>query len=432
MKPQYKILRLILLAIPLWYAAAFVDRSDHLILFSLYSVSFLMYIYILYKQVDNKIDNFDILSISILALSFLVFDPFLSEDIYRFAWDGQLVASGINPYAYLPSAINGQVDPVIYEHLNSPNYYSVYPPLKQLFFAISDFLSVGNTDIQLKILQLFPILSIPFIILVLRKLLSAQGIPEGRILILVLNPLFLLECCVNAHFESIQMLFIFLTLLYLMKTDTTKAAIFFGLACSIKLLPLIAIPLIMQYLGWKKGLQFAGIAIGICILGFLPFLEKDIILHVFQSIDLYFTSFEFNASLYYLFRSMGYWVKGYNMISIIGPALAILTLFLILWISWYQRKGEFREFLHRIPLLFVVYFIFATTVHPWYIITILGLSLWWQSKVVIWWTFIVFFSYHAYKESWVSESLVWTYVSYLLLILFWGIEKWYKLKSSKI
>jgi alpha-1,6-mannosyltransferase len=432
MKAQYKILSLLLLAIPLWYAAAFVDRSDHLILFSIYSVSFLMYIYILYKKGDSEIDNIDVISISILALSFLVFDPFLSEDINRFAWDGHLIVSGINPYEFLPNEINDQVNPFIFEQLNSPDYYSVYPPLKQLLFAVSAFLSFGNTDVQLKILQLFPILAIPFIILVLRKLLSALGIPEGRILILVLNPLFLLECCVNAHFESIQLVFILLTLLYLMKSDTIRAAIFLGLACSIKLLPLIVIPLVIRYLGWKKGLQFAGITLGICFLGFLPFLERDIFLHVFQSIDLYFTRFEFNASMYYLFRSIGYWVKGYNMISIIGPALAIITLLIILSISWYQRKGEFREFLHRIPLLFVVYFIFATTVHPWYIITILGLSLWWQSKVVIWWTFIVFFSYHAYKESWVSESLMWTYVSYLLLILFWGIEKWYKLKTSKI
>lgn len=431
MKALNKTIRLILLAIPLWYAAAFVDRSDHLILFSLYSVSFLMYIYILYKQGDSKIDNFDVISISILALSFLLFDPFLSEDIYRFAWDGQLIVSGINPYAYLPSEIKDQVDPLIFEHLNSLDYYSVYPPLKQLFFVISAFLSFGNTEVQLKILQLFPILSIPFIIMVLRKFLSALGIPEGRILILVLNPLFLLECCVNAHFESIQLLFILLTLLYLLKSDSTKAAIILGLACSIKLLPLIIIPLVIRYLGWKKGLRFAGITLGICILGFLPFLEKEVFLHVFQSIDLYFTRFEFNASLYYILRSIGYWVKGYNMISIIGPALAIIALLIILRISWHQRKGDYLEFLHRIPLLFVVYFIFATTVHPWYIITILGLTLWRHSKVVILWTFIVFFSYHAYKESWVSESIVWVHVSYLLLILFWGIEKLYKLKTSQ-
>src|SRR5260370_6541740 len=33
----------------------------------------------------------------------LLFDPFLSSDIYRYVWDGRVHAPGINPYRYLPS-----------------------------------------------------------------------------------------------------------------------------------------------------------------------------------------------------------------------------------------------------------------------------------------------------------------------------------------
>jgi len=37
-------------------------------------------------------------------LSILFAPPYLSDDIYRYVWDGRVQAAGINPYRYIPAA----------------------------------------------------------------------------------------------------------------------------------------------------------------------------------------------------------------------------------------------------------------------------------------------------------------------------------------
>ena len=39
----------------------------------------------------------------LFRLSLLFFPPYLSDDIYRYVWDGRVQAAGINPYRYIPA-----------------------------------------------------------------------------------------------------------------------------------------------------------------------------------------------------------------------------------------------------------------------------------------------------------------------------------------
>ena len=77
----------------------------------------------------------------LLRLLMLPFFPMLSDDIYRFYWDGSIIWQGINPYAFLPSEIpmevTQKIGPEIIAKMNSPDYFSVYPPVAQLIFAVS-------------------------------------------------------------------------------------------------------------------------------------------------------------------------------------------------------------------------------------------------------------------------------------------------------
>jgi hypothetical protein len=65
-------------------------------------------------------------------------DPVLSDDVYRYLWDGRVSAAGINPYRSAPS------DPQLAElrepwhgRINHPEIATIYPPLAQLLFAIN-------------------------------------------------------------------------------------------------------------------------------------------------------------------------------------------------------------------------------------------------------------------------------------------------------
>ena len=81
-----------------------------------------------------------------LGWALLHLPPSLSDDAYRYVWDGQVQAHGINPYQYVPQdpALEFLQDGALYDHLNSPAFYSVYPPVSQLIFGAAAHLFDGN------------------------------------------------------------------------------------------------------------------------------------------------------------------------------------------------------------------------------------------------------------------------------------------------
>ena len=62
--------------------------------------------------------------------------PELSDDIYRYLWDGHLLTQGVNPYAHPPgdSALAALRTPW-HGEINHPDVPTIYPPLAQLLFG---------------------------------------------------------------------------------------------------------------------------------------------------------------------------------------------------------------------------------------------------------------------------------------------------------
>lgn len=116
--------------------SAFVPQLFYLLL------AFYPTFYWFIKQ-KNKLFFFSLVALAMgLRLLLIGAEPVLSDDFYRYFFDGQLVGKGLNPYAALPGDwfTNGILEKNVYweillDKMNSPNYYSVYPPLHQLFFG---------------------------------------------------------------------------------------------------------------------------------------------------------------------------------------------------------------------------------------------------------------------------------------------------------
>ena len=72
----------------------------------------------------------------VLRLLALPMGPTLSDDGYRYLWDGLLASEGVSPYASPPSdeALSAYHADPLYARLNSPEYPSVYPPASQWVF----------------------------------------------------------------------------------------------------------------------------------------------------------------------------------------------------------------------------------------------------------------------------------------------------------
>jgi hypothetical protein len=156
---------------------------------------------------------------------------------------------------------------------------------------------------------------------------------------------------------------------------------------------------------------------------------SDALEGILTSTSLYFQSFEFNASIYYLIREIGYEVKGYNIIATSGPLMAILSFSaMIIFNVSAPSKMPLPE---RMLWTYLIYFFFATTVHPWYVLPILVLGILSGYWFAVAWTFLVFFTYWGYTESGYQEYLGIVIFEYISLIAFIVFELVQKSKNSK-
>jgi len=71
-----------------------------------------------------------------MRLALAVHAPALSNDVYRYVWDGRVQAHGINPYRYAPAdgALAPLRDRVIYDHVSRRGVPTIYPPVAELAY----------------------------------------------------------------------------------------------------------------------------------------------------------------------------------------------------------------------------------------------------------------------------------------------------------
>ncbi len=390
----------------------FTPRQSFGQLISLYSVLFVIYFF-LAKTFKNARE---VIFIGVFFRLLLLFAmPALSDDFYRFVWDGRLLANGINPYTILPAdfinSINYQnnvENNLIFSRLNSPNYYTVYPPLNQLIFATSATLSKGSLFGNVIALRIFVLLAEISLLFMLMK-----NKYSDKFNLYSFNPLIIIELTGNLHFEGVVMCFLVLALS--MGVKDRKLLVFssflFACAVCVKMLPLIFIPLIIKQLGWKKGIFYASMVGVFTALFFLPFLDQMLIEKLFSSVNLYFQKFEFNASVYYLVRAVGFKIFGYNIIGTAGKIMAFLTFSGVLFISWKSKN----LFVGALAIL-TLYFAMATTVHPWYATNLLVIAVFTRFRYPIVWSYTIFLSYATYQTNFYQENLWLVALEYLLVL----------------
>ena len=115
-----------------------------------------------------------------------------------------------------------------------------------------------------------------------------------------------------------------------------------------------------------------------------------------QTVGLWFSNFEFNASIYYLAREIGYFITGFNEIKIIGKILVILTLLSILYLSFFRKNNSMPTLITSMLLAFTCYLFLSTTVHPWYIATLVFLCLFTDYRYPLIWSIVIVISYISY------------------------------------
>ena len=200
-----------------------IERSQFIYLILLFVGLFLGYLLIVGKGViQQEIKPFSRkiwLSMLIAAVGFrliaLFSMPNLSDDYFRFVWDGRLLASGVNPFLQKPSDYVKQPEKMveyglsqeIFEGLNSKEYFTIYPPVNQFIFWISSVFSQNSVEGAVGLMKLFLFLGELISLYLLYKLLQHYGRPREWLAFYALNPLVNVELVGNLHFEALMITF---------------------------------------------------------------------------------------------------------------------------------------------------------------------------------------------------------------------------------
>ncbi len=417
-----------------------VGQSDFPYVITLYGGLFLLYAYSIIMVRRHSFHWRDIIVLGVLLRFILIFSfPNLSDDIYRFIWDGRLMHLGIHPLSYTPSQIitegllHSDYLKELYPLLNSPDYFTIYPGFCQLIFYLS---AMGENPILSSIiiksgLFLAECGSIYF----LYKILTINKWYKSNVIIYALNPLVIIEICGNVHFEGFMVFFLLGGIYFVLMERYALSGVMWSLSIASKLLPLMFLPLVLVYLYNKRvgWFSFLGSLVVSTLILFVPLFASLDVNHFLSSIDLYFQKFEFNASLYYVFRTIGQWITGYNQIAVIGPSLSIIAMLMILAYAfrYYINKWIDGERLVDMMLYsFLTYLLLSTTVHPWYLALPLCLCALRPRIWVMVWSFLILLSYSTYASPSFQQNYWLIALEYLVVGLVWNAEKKSRIKLN--
>lgn len=409
-----------------FYLAYFIERSSFHLLIGVVAILFGSYFYSLRQLNDQNINQFFLIGLG-FRLAFLVSFPALSDDFYRFIWDGELLNKGFNPYHWLPSEFPNELEnkEALLKGMNSPNYFSVYPPVLQYLFSISvRFFSQSmlSAIVSMRVLIILAEVGNFFLI---KRILKQVELPQKSVLIYFLNPLIIIELTGNLHFEAC-MIFFFLVAVYALLKPTTTRIVWSALACAMafltKLIPLILVPIIWKKLGVRKSVWFTLLLLFSILLLSIPIIDGQGLQNISRSLDLYFETFEFNASIYYVLRYIGFEWRGYNMIHTIGPILTFVSSLGMFYFLFLRKQSDWEGSFKGLLFALSLYYMLAMIVHPWYISFLVLIGCFTNYAYPILWSFLAFLSYSAYQWLPIAESPYLLSLEYLLLLSFLWYE----------
>ena len=410
------------------------ERSSFPVLISIFAVLFACYYWSI-KWVDSSRQLKWAIGAAILFRVLLIFAlPNLSDDFYRFIWDGNLLVNGINPFAHTPEYYiqNGLpefLSAELFNNLNSAQYYTIYPPVSQFVYVFAASLFgtqlLGNVVVMKVIMVLAEIGSIWLLI----KLLQHFELSKKWVLLYALNPLIILELTGNLHFEGVMIFFLLLAYYLFLKKKLWPAAICFLLAVNTKLIPLLLMPYLVFSLGWKRSAGLITVLGLGTVLLHLPFLDQTFINNFSDSLGLYFQTFEFNASIYYLVRWMGFQVEGYNIIQTAAPRLAMASTAIIVILSWLYRRASLKNLPVMYIILFGIYYLFSTTVHPWYVSSLVAFLPLSGLVFPLAWSALIPLTYITYTTLAYTENLWLVGLEYIIITAVIGFD-WYHRKKD--
>jgi len=306
---------------------------------------------------------------------FLVRPPGSDDDIHRYLWDGRLQRLGYNPYIVVPS------DPAFSalhtretRTLNNPEVPSPYPAGAQLFFR-----AVTAMHESVFALKVAFVLCDFAIVLVLFDVLHRSGQGAHWVLAYAWNPLLAVEVAGSGHVDIVGALLLLASVAALGRRWRAVAAVTFGLAVSMKLLPIVLLPLYWKRVRMRDG-ALAAVVVGLL---YIPFLNHGRI--PIGSLGTYVQRFRFNDPVFAALER----VTAPQFVVVLAALVGMVTAI------WFRSKAAAWS-----PEAFAwpmaASLLCAPVVYPWYLLWLLPFLRPASTVPIIIWTVSIIPTYYVW------------------------------------
>lgn len=186
----------------------------------------------------------------LLRLLLLSVPPTLSDDIYRYRWDGKVQSAGLNPYAEPPAAASlNDLRDELWEGVNYKRIRTIYPPLAQWLFALTYQLDGG-----LLAYQVVAVVGDQLVALLLLAALSAWRLPRWRVALWAWHPLAAAEFASSGHLDAWPVAAVLLAILAWRRKRTSVGTLALAAGILLKIWPILLAPLLVVRKGWRPTL----------------------------------------------------------------------------------------------------------------------------------------------------------------------------------
>jgi hypothetical protein len=368
---------------------------------------------------------FFIMSVAIILRFFYVFRaPELSDDIYRYLWDGLQILEGNNPYAYAPLDTQpfDDMSADLLKKVNHPELITIYPPAAQLIFLTGVFMtkSVIGFKTMLCIIDLATCM-------VIIKILAKMELPVWRSVLYAWHPLPVLEIASSGHIDGAGIFFFLLTIYFLQSMNETEKKIsslkessflFFagsalGTATLVKLYPLFLLPcFFIVTAGFRRLLFGLGVIASITILT-IPFMPD--LFKIFDTLGIYLKNWEFSSFAFRTLRN----VTSSGSVSRLFLMLIFLSVGIFVTVRLQRKrmqeesdalssrvpkneqrieplllKNLFDLFLESLYVIIFSFLLLTPTLYPWYVLSLVSIFPFIAGPVGIIFSWSVFLSYY--------------------------------------
>ena len=326
-------------------------------------------------NISRRVVIYGLVLAGVWHVLFLRMTPGEDDDIHRYVWDGRAQRLGLNPYLVVPN------DPAVASlhtsqtrGLNNSYLASPYPPGAELFFRAVT--AIHESTFALKIAF---VLCDAAIVLVLFNLLRGMGLPEHWVLAYTWHPLLAVEVAGSGHIDIVGVLFLLLSAAALVRNRRTVAAVLFGLAVMVKLLPIVLLPIY-----WKR-VRARDLALAVLVAGllYIPFLDHGRI--PLGSLGTFVRTFRFNDPVF----------TAVERVTSPQVAAGLAVLVGLLTAVWMRNRDQASS-ADAFAWPMTASLLFAPVIYPWYLLWVLPFVRTVATLPIIVWTISMIPTYYVW------------------------------------